>query len=61
MNRLREEFGMHPVSELGPLKIKALQQRFVRDGVSQYYVNKSINRLKRMSRWALSEELILKS
>lgn len=58
MNRLREEFGKLPASKLGPLKIKALQQRFVRDGVSRYYVNKSINRLKRMFRWAVSEELL---
>ena len=58
MKRLKEEFGRLPVSELGPLKIKALQQRFVGDGVSRYYVNKSINRLKRMFRWAVSEELI---
>ena len=41
MKRLKEEFGRLPVSELGPLKIQALQQRFVRDGVSRYYVNKS--------------------
>ena len=29
IKRLREEFGNLPVSELGPLKIQALQQRFV--------------------------------
>lgn len=58
IKRLKEEFGGLPISELGPLKIQALQQRFVRDGVSRYYVNKSINRLKRMFRWAVSQELI---
>ena len=58
MKRLKEEFGRLPVSELGPLKIQALQQRFVRDGVSRYYVNKSINRLKPMFRWDVSEELL---
>jgi len=58
IKRLVEEFGELPANELGPLKIQDLQQRFVRDGVSRYYVNKSINRLKRMFRWAVSQELI---
>ena len=42
MKRLKEEFRSLAASELGPLKIQALQQRFVRDGVSRYYVYKSI-------------------
>lgn len=58
MKRLKEEFRMLPVSDLGPLRMQELQQRFVRDGVSRYYVNKSINRLKRMFRWATAQELI---
>ena len=58
IRRLVEEFGCLPASELGPLKMQAVQQRFVRDGVSRYYVNKSINRLKRMFRWAVSQEII---
>lgn len=58
IKRLKEEFGNLPAIELGPLKMQALQQRFVRDGVSRYYVNKSINRLKRMFRWAVAQELI---
>ena len=58
MKRIKEEYAFLPASQLGPLKIQALQQRFVRDGVSRYYVNKSINRLKRMFRWAVAQELI---
>ena len=58
VKRLVEKFGKLPASDLGPLKMQAVQDRFVSDGVSRYYVNKSINRLKRMFRWAVSQELI---
>lgn len=55
---LREMYGPTPISEFGPLSLKAVRQRFVDEGQARSYVNMNIDRLKRMIRWGVSEELV---
>lgn len=55
---LRQMYGPTPVAEFGPLSLKAVRQAFVDDGQARSYVNMNVDRIKRMVRWAVSEELV---
>ncbi|MBN9120808.1 MAG: hypothetical protein J0I06_16940, partial [Planctomycetes bacterium] len=55
---LTELFGLLPVTEFGPRALKLVRAKMVELGWSRGYVNKQVNRLKRMFRWAAADELI---
>ncbi len=55
---LRRLYGNTPAVEFGPLALKSIQRRFVEQGQSRRYANDNISRLKKMFRWAASEQLI---
>jgi integrase len=44
--------------DFGPRKLKAVVQAMVEEGLSRGYINHQLGRIKRMFRWAVSEELI---
>ena len=50
-------FGHIPVNEFGPLKLKTLQQHLIQKGYCRNEINRRIGRVKRMFKWAVSEEL----
>ena len=50
-------YGRTPIREFGPLALKAVQQKMIADGLTRQGVNARINRIKRVFRWAVSEEL----
>ena len=54
---LRELYGRMPVSEFGPLALKALQAKMIEERLSRGVINSRIGKIKRMFRWAVSEEL----
>ncbi len=54
---LREIYGHTLVKDFGPLALKALQQHLVSSQLSRRTVNSRINRIRRVFRWAVSEEL----
>ena len=56
---LKEIYGKTRAVEFGPLAGKALLGRMVADGNSRSYANGNLGRLKRIFRWAASEQLIL--
>ena len=58
LRELRSLYGDAAVEEFGPIALKNLQRRFVELGQSRGYVNENIDRIKRMFRWGVSEELI---
>lgn len=58
MKRLCREASSLPADKLSPRFIKAIQQRAIADGLSRQTVNKITSRVRRMARWAVSEELI---
>jgi hypothetical protein len=51
-------YGHTPAAEFGPLTLKAVRQRMVDDGLSRPVVNARVGRLRRVLKWAASEELI---
>ncbi len=65
VNNLR--YALRPVKELyghtlardfGPLALKAIQHRFIRDGICRNQINHRIGKIKRVFKWAVSEQLI---
>jgi len=54
---LKAVYGHTLVREFGPLALKALQLRMIDDDLSRGVINGRIGRIKRIFRWAVSEEL----
>jgi len=55
---LRESYGPTKAADYGPLALKALQAKMIELGQCRRYFNDNIDRIKRMFRWAVSEQLI---
>jgi integrase len=55
---VRELYGGTRAVEFGPLALKAVRQRMIELGWCRTYINKQINRVKRVFSWAVGEELI---
>ena len=54
---LRHLYGRTSVEDFGPLGLKALQTKMIEEGLSRGVINSRIGKVKRMFRWAVSEEL----
>ncbi len=54
---LKELYAATLVEDFGPLALKALQGRMIEDGLSRGVINSRIGKIKRIFRWAVSEEL----
>ncbi len=55
---LRKACGAERASNFGPLRLKALQQLMIDDNLSRNVINSRVSRIKRMFKWAVSEQLI---
>ena len=55
---VRELFGVLPAVEFGPKKLATVRDRWVTGGLTRVDVNKRVAKVKRMFRWAASEEMI---
>lgn len=55
---LRQNYGPTPAVEFGPLALKAMQAKMIQLDQSRGYINDNIDRIRRMFKWAASEELI---
>ena len=58
MRPLRKLYGSETVVKLGPLKLKAVRQEFIRAGHYRSEINKRVRRIVRMFKWGVGEELI---
>ena len=58
LQRLAEIHGEAPAAEFGPRALKSLRQTMIEKHLSRTYINDQIEIVKRMFRWAVSEELI---
>lgn len=58
MKSLTADYAAEPVESFGPLKLKRLQKKLATERVTRRYVNATIKQIKRMFRWAATEELI---
>jgi len=55
---LNQLYGDTQADEFGPLKLKAVREHLVKQGLCRTETNKRIGWLKRVFKWAVSEELI---
>jgi integrase len=55
---LRRLYGPTPAREFGPKGLKAVRQAMIEAGRCRPVVNKDIDRVKRMFRWAVEHELV---
>ncbi len=55
---VRELYGATVAADFGPLAFKAVRQRWIDRGQARSTVNKNAGRLKRLFKWAVSEELV---
>jgi integrase len=55
---LHDRFGSLPVVEFGPRALNLVRQEMLGSGVSRLEINRRVSRIRRMFRWAASEELI---
>ena len=51
-------FGRLPVAEFGPKALKQVREKMTEKEWSRRYTNKQVNRIKRMFRWAVAEEMV---
>ncbi len=51
-------YGDTPANTFGPLKLKAIREQLVKDGICRTQINKRTERLRRAFRWATAEEMI---
>ncbi len=58
MRLLRQHFGELPADEFRAKRLKALREHFIAAGWGREYINAQVNRVRRMFRWATSEEMI---
>ena len=55
---VRDLYGHVPAAEFGPRSLKAVRQRMIDAGWTRRLVNQRVGRVKRVFKWAASEELI---
>ncbi|MFO0802834.1 MAG: tyrosine-type recombinase/integrase [Gemmataceae bacterium] len=55
---LRELYADLPAIKFGPLALRAVRQRLIESGLCRRQVNQRIDRIKRVFKWATSEELV---
>ena len=54
---LMKLYGRTLVRDFGPLALKAVRQKMVEDGLTRQGINARVNKIRRVFRWAVSEEL----
>jgi integrase len=55
---LRELYGRTLVADFGPVALKVVRQRMILEGLSRPGVNKRIERIRRVFRWGVENELV---
>ena len=55
---VRELYGDTPATEFGPLALKAVRQKMIEAGLCRGLVNRRTDRVKRVFKWAVAEELV---
>jgi integrase len=55
---VREVYGETPAAKFGPLALKAIRQKFIEAKWSRGFINQRVGRVRRIFKWAASEELV---
>ena len=58
MGVVRDLYAREPATQFGPLALKAVRQKMIELGWCRSQINKQTDRVKRIFKWAASEELI---
>lgn len=58
LRTLRQLYGHTPARDFGPLALKAVRERMVRDGLSRKVINQRVGRVRRVFKWAVAEQLV---
>ena len=58
LRALQRLYGRSETERFGPSALKVVRQTMIDAGHSRTYINKNINRIRRMIRWATSEEFL---
>jgi integrase len=61
LNRLQQLYGRTVAKDFGPKAFKLVREAMIQEGLSRKYINKSMERIRRMFRWAVAEELLSSS
>jgi len=55
---LKDLYANTPATDFGPRALKTVQQRMIEIGWCRPYINKQVNRIRHIFRWAVSDEMI---
>jgi len=55
---LKELYAETPAADFGPRALKAVRQKMIDAGWCRPYINKQVNRVRHVFKWAVSDELI---
>jgi len=55
---VHELYALTPAAAFGPLSLRAVRQKMIEAGLCRANINKQISRIKRVFKWAVSEELV---
>lgn len=55
---VKELYGAQPAAQFGPRALRAVREKMIQDGLRRRNINCRIGRIKRVFKWAASEELI---
>ena len=58
MRPLRQLYGSDSASDFGPLALKAVRKKMVDQSICRTSINAFVDRIKRMFRWAVENELV---
>jgi integrase len=58
LRRLRALYGKTAAADFGPLALKAVRQVMIDDGLARETINKGVNRIRRMFKWAAENQLV---
>ena|GEM_PF-2277440 len=58
IRHVRELYGEVPTTEFGPLALKVVRQKFVEQKWCRKTVNARVERIRRIFKWAVAEELV---
>jgi hypothetical protein len=58
LSLLKTRYGRTAAIDFGPLALKALRKAMIDQGQARRYVNENVHRIRKVFRWAASEQLI---
>ena len=58
LKHTRKLYGKQSVADFGPLALESVRQVMIERGNSRGYVNKNVNRIRRMFKWGVAKQLV---